>query len=439
MIRRLTMLVALAAATMGMAPQPRDTLDTIAREYVQLSLEAGVREEGYVDAYYGPAEWQSKAKANPRTVQQLSTDAAALVERTRAIDPARLSPIERKRRAFLMGQLTAASTRMAMAGGKKFSFDDEARGLFGVTPKLASFAELDAALAELDRLAPGKGTLAERVAAMGSGRGGGVIPPDRIAKVVGLAIAECKARTLKHIPLPAGESFTLGLAKDKPWGAYNYYKGNFTSHIDVNTDQPVEVAAAVVYGCHEGYPGHHVYNMLLERDLLKGRGWVEFSIYPLYGPQSLIAEGSGNYGVEIAFPGQERARFEAATLYPAAGVRPPSQAADARIAALRDQLGRARFTIAREYLDGRIDRAEAIALTQKYALVGPDAAAKSLSFTDAYRSYVINYGYGLELVRAAVEASAPDQDGRWRTLKTILSEPTTPADLIAMAGAGSAK
>ena len=61
---------------------------------------------------------------------------------------------------------------------------------------------------------------------------------------------------------------------------------------------------------HEGYPGHHVYNVLLEKNLLHDRGWVEFSVYPLFSPQSLIAEGSANYGIEVAFPGDERVAFE---------------------------------------------------------------------------------------------------------------------------------
>ena len=43
-------------------------------------------------------------------------------------------------------------------------------------------------------------------------------------------------------------------------------------------------------------------NALLEERLVKGKGWVEFSVYPLYSPQSLIAEGSANYGIDLAFP-----------------------------------------------------------------------------------------------------------------------------------------
>ena len=40
------------------------------------------------------------------------------------------------------------------------------------------------------------------------------------------------------------------------------------------------------------------------------RGWTEYSVYPLYSPQSLIAEGSANYGIDLAFPGPEKLTFE---------------------------------------------------------------------------------------------------------------------------------
>ena len=43
-------------------------------------------------------------------------------------------------------------------------------------------------------------------------------------------------------------------------------------------------------------------------------------VYPLYSPQSFIAEGSANYGVELAFPGDERLDFETRVLYPLAGL-----------------------------------------------------------------------------------------------------------------------
>ena len=203
----------------------------------------------------------------------------------------------------------------------------------------------------------------------------------------------------------------------------------------MNTDLPVLIDRAVDLGCHEGYPGHHVYNVLLEQRLARAHGWGEFTVYPLYSPQSLIAEGSANYGIELAFPGEEREAFEQAVLYPLAGLDPAEAPRYAELRQALEALAPARFTIVRDYLDGRIDRETAIGLTQRYQLLSRQRAEKAIDFADHYRSYVINYGLGKDMVRAAVEGSGATAAERWRRMETILSEPTVPAELAASAPA----
>ena len=75
----------------------------------------------------------------------------------------------------------------------------------------------------------------------------------------------------------------------------------------MNTDLPIFIDRAIDLACHEGYPGHHVYNALLEKNLMRDRGGSEFSVYALFSPQSLIAEGTANYGIEVAFLGRRAA------------------------------------------------------------------------------------------------------------------------------------
>ena len=96
--------------------------------------------------------------------------------------------------------------------------------------------------------------------------------------------------------------------------------------IQVNTDLPITIDRAIDLACHEGYPGHHVYNASLEKALVRDRGWPEFSVYALFSPQSLVAEGSANHGVAVAFPGAERVAFERATLFPLATVAAADEA-----------------------------------------------------------------------------------------------------------------
>jgi hypothetical protein len=90
------------------------------------------------------------------------------------------------------------------------------------------------------------------------------------------------------------------------------------SLIQLNTGFPMHISKAVDLSCHEGYPAHHAFNALLEKNLVEDQGWIEYSLYPLFSPQSLIAEGSGNYDIDLAFPDDERMQFEKVVLFPLA-------------------------------------------------------------------------------------------------------------------------
>ncbi|HYI63265.1 MAG TPA: hypothetical protein VEW71_00115 [Allosphingosinicella sp.] len=417
----------LLAAAAPLSPPQRDSLDAVARDYVRLTLEIGERDPGYVDAYYGPAEWREAARANPRSTADLAAAAEAMKRRLEAV-PAARGGLEARRKAFLLAQLTAAGYRLRLVQGDTLSFAEEAWGLYGVRPELRPLDHYDPVLARIERLVPGAGTLAERVEAFA---GRFVIPPARLDAVMRAAIAECRRRTAQYIPLPAEEAFTLEFVTGQTWSGYNWYQGNYRSLIQINTDFPVRMGRAIDLGCHEGYPGHHAYNMLLERELARGRGWVEYMVYPLYSPQSFIAEGSANYGIELAFPGDDRRDFERRILYPLAGIS--SERAETYLAlqaAIRDLAG-ARFTIARDFLEGRITREQAIELTRRYQLVSRARAEQAIAFTTQYRAYVINYGLGLDMVRAHVEAAGSDRVRRWAAIRALLSEPVLPADLAA--------
>ncbi len=425
------LIVLFAAGCAGRPPAPADSLDAIAADYVRLSLEAGEREPGYVDAYYGPADWAEAAKAAPRDQPTLLRDARALSARLAALPAAGGTQATQRRRAFLAAQLKAAETRLAMATGQTFSFVDEAEGLFGVRPVIRPLAQYDAVLARIEAIVPGDGPLADRVNAFQTRL---TVPADRLEPVMRAAIAECRARTARHIAMPDGEAFTLEFVTDKPWSGYNWYKGGYVSLIQVNTDQPVRISRAVDLGCHEGYPGHHLLNMLLESRLSRGRGWVEFTILPLFSPMGLIAEGTANYGVDLAFPGGEKLAFEQSVLYPLAGLDPALAVRQNALGEAMRELGGVQTTVAQLYLDGQIDRETAIGYLQRYQLVSRARAEQSIRFIETYRSYVINYSLGQDMARAYVEAAAPDAAGRWRVFADLIGEPTIPADLLRRPG-----
>ena len=170
---------------------------------------------------------------------------------------------------------------------------------------------------------------------------------------------------------------------------------------------------------------------MVENRLLKERGWIEYSVFPLFSPAALIGEGSGNYGVELAFPGNEKIEFEREVLYPMAGLDPLLAERLERLNEITSELAFARLEIARLYLDGEISREQAIERTRRYSLTSRNRAEQSIRFAEQYRSYLLNYSVGKALVAEYIERQAGDQEGRLRTFERILVEMPTASELVA--------
>jgi len=422
----LAAVIAVSLGAPALASPASEMLDKIAGDFVRMTLEAGEREPGYVDAYYGPREHLVTAKVAPRPVYLLRREADRLQNQLAFVPDKGLTAEQRRRKLFLKGQIKAAQTRLAMIAGDKFSFQDEAQGLFGVRPVIKPLKSYDPILARIAKLVPGQGDLAARVDAFQAQY---VIPTDRLEPVMKAGIAACKAKTEEHIKLPEGERFDLSFVTKKPWSGYNWYQGGAHSLIEINTDLPIYISRALDLGCHEGYPGHHVLNALLEEKLTKEKGWVEFSVYPLFSPQSLIAEGSANYGIDLAFPGRAKTEFERDKLYPLAGLDPKTAATYGALMDAKTALAQSEITIAAAYLDGKMSKPDAVKALAKYGLTSMARAEKRLSFIETYRSYIINYSVGQDLVRAHVERAGKSEAAHWAAMEHVISEPTTPADL----------
>jgi hypothetical protein len=403
-----------------------DPMDEVAERYVRLVLALGEHDADYVDAYYGPPAWREEAKAARWPLAEIARRADGALA---ALGPAPSGDeTVRLRHSFLRGHLESLRARVDMLSGRRLSFDEEARALYGVVPPRVPEERFLAAAAALERVVPGEGPIAERLEAYEARFR---LPADRVRRVFELALAECRARTLRHMALPAGERFELELVTGKPWSGYNWYRGGYESLIQLDTDLPVPPDALLHTACHEGYPGHHVQNALLESALVRGRGWIEFTVYPLFSPLSLLAEGTANYGVDLAFPEDERVRYDESVLWPAAGLDPAEAARFAEVQRLRRELRHAGTEAARLAIDGGLDDDAVAAWIVRHQLRSPERARKSVSFIRRYRSYVVNYSFGEDLVRAWVERRAgADPQARWRALAELLAMPRLPRDLL---------
>jgi hypothetical protein len=404
------------------------TMDTIAEEYVKLVLALGQHDSDYVDAYYGPPEWKTEAATAKIDLGALGVRAAALGA-TLARQPAPSGQMERLRLQYLQRQVASLGARVRILEGERLTFDGESKALYDAVAPTLPESHFQEILNRLEQRFPGSSPLVERYDAF---RRAFVIAPPKLDAVFQKAIEACSDRTRQHITLPAGEKFTVEYVTKKSWSGYNWYQGGFRSLIQVNTDLPIYIDRAVDLACHEGYPGHHVYNALLEKHLVKDRGWIEFTVYPLFSPQSLIAEGSANFGIEVAFPGRQRVEFERTVLFPAAGLDAGRAAEYYEVQGLVDQLSYAGNEAARRYLDGHIDATQAVAWLERYALMQHDRAVQRVKFFDQYRSYVINYNLGKDMVRRYVEAhgGTPEQpDRRWEEFEKLISSPRLPSGL----------
>ncbi|HTU99246.1 MAG TPA: UbiA prenyltransferase family protein [Luteitalea sp.] len=406
-----------------------DTMDDLSRDYVRLVLALGVHDPDAVDAFYGPADVQQAVTQRREPLPAVRAQIAVL-RRSLEARPVPTSADDAWRLRMLRAQARALDTRAAITAGERFAFDAESLALYAAAAPTHDEAHFDALLVSLEGALPGSGTLAQRYERY---RAAFIIPPDRLDRVFRAAIAACRERTLAHVALPAGESFTLEYVRDKPWSGYNWYKGRYQSVIQVNTDLPIFIDRALDLACHEGYPGHHVYNVLLEQGLVRERGWAEWSIYPLFSPQSLIAEGTANFGIAVAFPQEQRLIFERDVLYPLAGLDPSRAEQYQEVQRLAGQLAYAGNEAARRYLDGGATVDVAVAWLERYALMSRERAEQRVRFFDRYRSYVINYNLGEDLVEQYVDAQggvagAPDR--RWQVFLDLLRRPKLPSELV---------
>jgi hypothetical protein len=414
-----------------------DAMNDVAERYVHLVLALGQHDPDYVDAFYGPAEWKTEAENEKKTLNAIGAEAAKLsatLTNTPIAPGTADSDLRQLRREYLHKQLAALAARARMLKGEKLKFDDESRALYDAVAPTFPDSHFDHIISQLDSKIPEKGP----------SRTGGplwqryeewrkpfVIPKEKLDIVFQAAIKECRAKTLAHVALPPDESFIVEYVTNKPWGGYNWYKGNYHSVIQVNTDLPIYIDRAVDLAAHEGYPGHHVYNTLLEKNLVHDREWVEFSVYALFSPQSLIAEGTANFGRNVAFPTKtERIKFEKEVLFPAAGIDASRADEYYAVQDLMKQLDYAANEAARRLINGEIDENAAVQWLQKYAVMEPARAQQRVKFIQRYRSYVINYNLGEDMVRRYIEKrSGTDPEKRWSEFAKLLSSPRLPRGL----------
>ena len=132
----------------------------------------------------------------------------------------------------------------------------------------------------------------------------------------------------------------------------------------------------------------------LETNLVTDRSWFRISADGLFRPPSLLAEGSANYHMEMAVPGNQRTEHERTVQLPPAGLDDSAAGDCDALADLQAKLACVSNPVAPRDLDGDSDRVAARRRLVESQLRAPESAGKGLAFMEACRGCVSSCNMG---------------------------------------------
>ncbi|MBN2180750.1 MAG: hypothetical protein JW715_02460 [Sedimentisphaerales bacterium] len=415
-------------------------INDIAESYVKLVLEIGLYDSEYADIYFGPTQWRPSDEniLDEFPAELLGCRAQELIDKLDKAAKTSQSPEQSARCNFLGKQLTAVKGKIDLLAGKEMPFDEESRILYDVVAPAFEKERFDKILKELDESLPGEGNLNKRFENYNRKF---LIPKDKLEAFFETAISEYRKRTARHIKLPPREKLEIDFSGFKSWAAELRYKGDYSSVIEIGSNMPFYLIDAAMLIRHEGYPGHHVHLSMIERHLYKEKNWVEYSVLPLNSPLAFLAEGIAEFGCrDLLGPTAENMEFERDVLFPLAGFDPAEAEKYFRIMELKDELDGAMVEAARQYLDGKMDAKQTRDWLEKYCLVTFAGADSLMRFIDHYRSYVVNYAFGRDMIKNYINNRCQTDntpDKRWEIFGQLLTTPLTPSDLIEAGKSGN--
>jgi hypothetical protein len=399
--------------------------------YLTLGLRLGRHIDGLVDAYYGPRQHADRVQAEPvLSPDRLIGEARSVladIDAGASLDvgneSASGSPTDREgaapaRRRWLRAQVLGLVTTASKLNGEAIGYADEVEACYGVRPTRMPEEELLEAHRRLDEVLPGSGPLAERLV---SWREAHAVPVDKLRPAIDSLAEDLRARTATLFGLPEGEHVSFELVTDQPWSGFNYYLGNLSSRVAVNTDLPVLSTSLAHLVAHEAYPGHHTEHTRKEVGLVRRRHWLEESIFLVGTPQCLLAEGLADLGLEVVM-GRHPEATVAEHLHPL-GIRYDTEVVGA-VSEAGEALGGVRQNAAFRLHEDGADPEVVTDEVARWGLLSRDRAAKSVEFLvhPTWRAYLTCYVEGLPLCRRFVGGDPTRFD-------RLLAEQLTPADL----------
>ena len=389
------------------------------KEYLLLGLRMDKLIEGFVDSYYGPSELKELV-GNEKTLSPKNLLESCKKLQKQLIDEAFIE--ERVR--FLEKTLRAIETSLNINIGEELPFLEKVNRLYDIKPELIDDSIFYKLVEKFNSAYQGSGTLLDRYNTFKKKH---EIPIEMLDYTLNHANKVVSEKTYEVLPdlLPDSEEILIEFVKDKPWGAYNWYLGDFKSRIDINTDQPIDCMSVLRLITHEAYPGHHTEHSVKEKQLYIEQERFEHSILLIPTPESVISEGIGNTANNVLFSDEEKIQLILDDLCH----NPSSEDLDVMI--FQNQL----WLISPKLLNNLAIYAHEDGWSDdklvKYALdfgfITEKEVRQSLKFIrhPLWSTYVFNYSFGETLIKEKFGPRPSPKD-----FKMLLTHPILPSDLI---------
>ena len=397
---------------------PKDG-QSIGEEFVRLALAVNEHLPGYIDSYFGPAEWEQEAKR---------TGKLPLTELTYRTDQlggyiSQANELDTQRQDFLSRQVTAMQMSLQLLAGESVSLAEEVRALYDIEPTWRDESIALEAHQTLHQILPGDGSLNER---MDGWKKSLEIPVEKVQELLPFIVDRLRALTREKFALPEQETFTLEFVSDQPWIAYNRYLGECTSGIEINTDLPARVNDLAVMIAHEGYPGHHTELSMKDSKLVRKLNYPEHVLTLINSPSCVISEGIATTALETILPEDELEDWYRKEILPRAGMTHIDAALMMEVDRASKQLhglwGNAAFML----YDQKKSTEEISTYLQTHALDTEQEANHAIRFISnpLDRSYIFTYFAGRDLLNELFR-----REDREKYFKRLLEEPVTPSQV----------
>jgi hypothetical protein len=415
-------------------------LEGLARAYLRLALRLDRVLPGVLDAHLGDPSDAPAASEAARVADEPAPDPDALAreaDRLRAELSGRADGADgadASRTAFLAAQLRACRVLAERAGGRDVGFVDEVERSFGVAVTVGDEDRYREAHRTLSGLLGGSGDLPSRLAAF---RDGDRLAPEHLPVALPAAVRALRERTAATLGLPAGEDVTLEVVDAAPWSGFSRWIGPLRSAVTVNGGIGHRMTHLPLLVAHEAYPGHHTEHCRLAADPARLRARPERRVFLARTPQSLIAEGAAELGLEaVVGPGWGRWNAE---VMAAAGVPadPDQGALGEAVETVMARLAPVRQDAALMLHDRHRPADEVVAHLRRWLLVDEPRARRMLEFLahPRWRTHTTTYVEGARLLRPwLLGPDTADEGGSSRGVVTarlaqLLDDPPTPAAL----------